>query len=104
MCCSIHASGITTKFLTGYASPSTGWWGQRREGPVAGSASHGAAMARISISGDVDLRGGGGSILTTTHLACFRQDVFEAALAEQIQGGGAAKDWMGLLQPAGCRP
>ena len=58
-------------------------------------------MARISISGDVDLRGGGGSILTTTHLACFGQDVFDAALAEQIQGSGAAKDWMGLLQPAG---
>ena len=35
---------------------------------------------------DVDLRGGGGSILTTTHLARFRQYVFGAAVAEQIQG------------------
>lgn len=50
---------------------------------------------------DVDLRGGGGSILTTTHLARFRQYVFEAAVAEQIQGGGAAEHRMGLLQPAG---
>lgn len=44
---------------------------------------------------------GGGSILTTTHLARFRQYVFEAAVAEQIQGGGAAENRMGLLQPAG---
>ena len=62
---------------------------------------NGAAIGRISISGDVVLRGGGGSILTTTHLACFRQDLFEATLAEQINGSGAAEDWMGLLQPAG---
>lgn len=44
---------------------------------------------------------GGGSILTTTHLPRFRQYVFEAAEAEQIQGGGAAQNRMGILQPAG---
>jgi hypothetical protein len=43
---------------------------------------NGAAMGRISISGDVDLRGGGGSILTTTHLARYSQNLFNAALAE----------------------
>ena len=63
--------------------------------------SNGAAIGRISISGEVDLRGGGGSILTTTHLARLRQYVFEAAVAEQIQGGGAAENRIGLLQPAG---
>ena len=63
--------------------------------------SNGAAIGRSSISGEIDLRGGGGSILTTRHLARFRQDVFKAAVAEQIHGGGAAEDWMGLLQPAG---
>ena len=44
---------------------------------------------------------GGESILTKTHLARFRQYVFEAAVADQIQGGGAAENRIGLLQPAG---
>jgi len=44
---------------------------------------------------------GGGSILTTTHLARFSQNLFNAALAEQIHGSGAAEHRMGLLQPAG---
>ncbi len=44
---------------------------------------------------------GGESVLTTTNLARFSQDVFKATLAEQIHGSGAAEDWMGLLQPAG---
>ena len=34
-------------------------------------------------------------------LARYRQYVFEAAVAEQIQGGGAAENRMGLLHPAG---
>ena len=43
------------------------------------------------LRGDGLMRGGG-SILTTTHLARFRQYVFDAAVAEQIQGGGAAEN------------
>ncbi len=39
---------------------------------------------------------GGGSILTTTYLARFRQNVFKAALAEQIHGSGASENRMGL--------
>ena len=53
------------------------------------------------ISGSGDLLGGGGSILTTTHLGSFRQHLVDAALTQQLQGGQAAEDRMGPLQPAG---